>query len=84
MEGITTAEMMHRTGATLHQLRYWDKTGLVVPSVRQTDGRSGRRRFYSLEDVRRVEQIIALLENAYSLQEIRKIFKAAEKAKVSV
>jgi len=45
-----TSEVSHVVGATYSQLVYWDKTGLVKPSVKPASGR-GSRRLYSIEDI---------------------------------
>jgi len=61
-------------GATQNQLEYWDKTGLVKPSVRLASGR-GSRRLYSIEDVFELKILMKLLDSSLSLQRIRSSFQ---------
>jgi DNA-binding transcriptional MerR regulator len=61
-------------GATQKQLEYWDKTGLVKPSVRLASGR-GSRRLYSIEDVFELKILMKLLDSSLSLQRIRSSFQ---------
>lgn len=68
------SEVSHVTGATYGQLVYWDKTGLVKPSVRAAAGR-GRRRLYSVEDIFELKILMKLLESSLSLQRIRSSFR---------
>ncbi len=62
------------TGATYNQLVYWDKTGLVRPSVRAASGRGSRRR-YSVEDIFELKILMKLLDSSLSLQQIRSSFR---------
>ena len=43
-EGLTIAEAAHRTGVSVHTLRYYERAGLVVSPVDRTSG--GRRRYH--------------------------------------
>jgi DNA-binding transcriptional MerR regulator len=61
-------------GATQNQLVYWDKTGLVKPSVRLASGR-GSRRLYSIEDIFELKILVKLLDSSLSLQRIRSSFQ---------
>jgi DNA-binding transcriptional MerR regulator len=54
-----------------HQLRYWDRIGLLKPSVKETAGR-GFPRLYSEEDVTAAQIIGRLKREGASLQKIRK------------
>ena len=60
-------------GATYNQLVYWDKTGLVSPSLRAASGR-GSRRLYSVEDIFELKILIKLLDSSLPLQRIRSSF----------
>jgi len=60
-------------GATRNQLAYWDRTGLVSPSIRGARGR-GSRRLYSVEDIFELKILVRLLESPLSLQRIRSSF----------
>lgn len=66
------AEVARRlVGISYRQLDYWDKTGLLRPSVRQARGR-GSRRVYSFEDLVELRVIARLLALGVSLSAVRK------------
>ena len=71
MEGFTAEQASRFTKCTPHQLRYWDRTGLVKPSVQSTGGRPGVRRLYSFRDLVALRVIRSLLEEGLSLQRVR-------------
>ena len=52
------------------QLDYWDRTGLVQPSVRGATG-SGSQRLYAFRDILVLKLVKRLLEAGISLQQIR-------------
>lgn len=58
-------------GITYRQLDYWDKTGLLRPSVRQARGK-GSRRVYSFEDLVELRVIAGLLAVGIPLPTVRK------------
>jgi len=66
-------EVARVVGATRNQLAYWDRTGLVSPSLRGARGR-GSRRLYSVEDIFELQILVKLLESSLSLQRIRASF----------
>ncbi|HET8738272.1 MAG TPA: helix-turn-helix domain-containing protein [Acidimicrobiia bacterium] len=73
MEQAFTAEQACRlSNCTHHQLRYWDKVGLVKPSVQDTGGRPGVRRLYSFRDLVALRVVRGLLDNGMSLQRVRR------------
>lgn len=45
--GLSIAEAAHRTGVSVHTLRYYERAGLVVTTVERTTG--GRRRYHQLD-----------------------------------
>ncbi|MCD6390875.1 MAG: MerR family transcriptional regulator [Dehalococcoidia bacterium] len=69
-----TSEVSHVVGATYSQLVYWDKTGLVKPSVKPASGR-GSRRLYSIEDIFELKILVKLLDSSLPLQRIRSSFQ---------
>src|SRR6187551_846332 len=71
MEGFTAAEACRYTRCTSHQLRYWDRIGLVRPSLQSTGGRPGVRRVYSFRDLVSLKVISSLLDRGMSLQRVR-------------
>ncbi len=73
VEQAFTAEQACRlSNCTHHQLRYWDKVGLVKPSVQPTGGRPGVRRLYSFRDLVALRVVRSLLDNGMSLQRVRR------------
>ena len=58
-------------GITYRQLDYWDKTGLLRPSVKQARGK-GSRRVYSFEDLVELRVIAGILAVGLSLPAVRK------------
>jgi len=56
-------------------LRYWDKIGLVKPSVQSTRGRPGVRRYYSFRDLIALRIVKSLLDGGMSLQRVRRAFE---------
>lgn len=45
--GVSIAEAAHRTGVSVHTLRYYERAGLVITTVDRTSG--GRRRYRQLD-----------------------------------
>ena len=68
------SEVSRVVGTSQSQLSYWDKTGLVKPSVRPASGR-GSRRLYSIEDIFELKILVKLLNSSLSLQRIRSSFQ---------
>lgn len=71
-EGFTAQQASSLTGCTHHQLRYWDRVGLVAPSVQGTGGRPGVRRLYAFRDLVALRVVKSLLDNGMSLQRVRR------------
>jgi len=57
-------------GISYRQLDYWDRTGLVVPSIKSASG-SGSQRLYSFRDILVLKLVKRLLDAGVSLQQIR-------------
>lgn len=57
-------------GITYRQLDYWDRIGLVSPSIRSAKG-SGSQRLYAFRDVLVLKVVKRLLDTGVSLQQIR-------------
>lgn len=75
MEGFGVLQACRLTGCTSHQLRYWDKIGLVRPGIQSTGGRPGVRRLYSFRDLVALRVVRALLDGGMSLQRVRRAYK---------
>ena len=79
MEGFTADQASRFTNCTAHQLRYWDRIGLVKPSVQSTGGRPGIRRLYSFRDLVALRVIRSLLDGGMSLQRVRRALQFLRK-----
>ena len=79
MEGFTAEQASRFTGCTSHQLRYWDRIGLVKPTVQATGGRPGVRRLYDFRDLISLRVIRSLLEGGMSLQRVRRAIEYLRK-----
>jgi DNA-binding transcriptional MerR regulator len=79
MEGFTAEQASRFTGCTAHQLRYWDRIGLIKPSVQATGGRPGVRRLYSFRDLVELKCVRALLDGGMSLQRVRRAYEYLRK-----
>ena len=75
MEGFTSHQASRLTGCTPRQLRYWDKIGLVMPSVQGTGGRPGVPRLYSFRDLVALRVVTSLLDGGMSLQRVRRAYQ---------
>jgi DNA-binding transcriptional MerR regulator len=74
MEGFTAEQAIRFTGCTAHQLRYWDRIGLIKPTVQSTGGRPGVRRLYSFRDLVALKCVRSLLDGGMSLQRVRRAY----------
>ncbi|MEA2000941.1 MAG: MerR family transcriptional regulator [Actinomycetota bacterium] len=72
MDSFTAQQASVLTGCTSHQLRYWDKVNLVVPTIQSSGGRPGRRRLYSFRDLVALRVVKSLLDNGMSVQRVRR------------
>ncbi len=70
--GFTAEQASRLSNCTHHQLRYWDRVGLIIPSIQGTGGRPGVRRLYSFRDLVALRVVRSLLDNGMSLQRVRR------------
>jgi DNA-binding transcriptional MerR regulator len=75
LEGFTSQQACRLTACTPHQLRYWDRVGLVEPSIQGTGGRPGRRRLYTFRDLVALRVVRSLLDNGMSVQRVRRAWE---------
>ena len=75
VDGFNSLQAGRFTGCTGNQLRYWDKIGLVKPSIQATGGRPGVRRYYSFRDLIALKVVKSLLDGGLSLQRVRRAFE---------
>jgi DNA-binding transcriptional MerR regulator len=66
--GLSIAEAAHRTGVSVHTLRYYERAGLVVTPVDRTN--SGRRR-YQAEDLKWIKICTKLRATGMPIRAIR-------------
>ena len=71
MNAYNTMTASAVTGASERQLRYWDRLGIVKPSVGEAGGR-GSRRLYSFLDLVQARAAKRLRDGGLSLQRLRK------------
>jgi DNA-binding transcriptional MerR regulator/predicted RNase H-like HicB family nuclease len=69
--GFNADTVQRLTGITYRQLDYWDRTGLVRPSIRGAQGK-GSRRVYSFQDVVEVRVVSRMLASGVALPTVRK------------
>ena len=70
-QGYRAPQVTEILGISYRQLDYWDRTGLVKPSIKGAQG-SGTQRLYSFEDLLQLKVIKQLLDAGVSLQKVRK------------
>lgn len=68
--GYRGASAAAAAGISYRQLDYWDRTGLVVPSIQTATG-SGSQRLYAFRDILVLKLVKRLLDTGVSLQQIR-------------
>ena len=69
--GFSADTARRLTGVTYRQLDYWDRTGLLRPSIRGAAGK-GSRRVYSFQDVVELRVVSGMLASGVSLPAVRK------------
>ncbi len=70
LEGYRAPQVCRLVGITYRQLDYWDRTGLISPSIREAHG-SGTQRLYSFSDIVQLKVVKRLLDAGMSLKKIR-------------
>ncbi|HBZ55033.1 MAG TPA: hypothetical protein DEO88_06475 [Syntrophobacteraceae bacterium] len=66
MQSIYPTRMVQKlTGASLNQLKYWVRTGLVCPA------REGKCFFYSFKEIVKLRVLVSLKNKGLSLQRVR-------------
>jgi DNA-binding transcriptional MerR regulator len=66
-EALQVGELARRTGLTVRTLHYYDRIGLLKPSLRTEAG----YRLYTADDFARLQQVLSLRQLGFSLDEIR-------------
>ncbi|MHC4295483.1 MAG: MerR family transcriptional regulator [Planctomycetota bacterium] len=70
-DAFNTKQVSAIIGATVRQIGYWDKQGIVKPSIRCAAGR-GTQRLYSYRDLLALKTVKSLRDDEVPLQKIRK------------
>ena len=73
----TIREGTEITGITVNALRYYDRKGLLHPTVRNSEGR--KEWLYDDEAVRRAKRIVLLRRIGIPVESIAKVIEKAEK-----
>ena len=71
-DAFTSKQAIFLSACTSHQLRYWDKVGLVSPSIQSSNGKPGVPKLYSFRDIVSLRVIKTLLDNGMSIQRVRR------------
>ena len=80
--GYRGASAAAAAGISYRQLDYWDRTGLVIPSIQTATG-SGSQRLYAFRDILVLKLVKRLLDTGVSLQQIRFAFEQVRAAGIS-
>ena len=75
--GFGSPQVCKIVGITYRQLDYWDRTGLLGPSMKAAAG-SGTQRKYSFQDIVTLRVVKGLLDSGTTLQKIRQAFDHLE------
>lgn len=70
-DGFSADATLRVVGITYRQLDYWDKTGLIRPSIQRAKGK-GSRRIYSFGDLVELRVVGRLLSAGVPLPSVRK------------
>ncbi len=74
-DAFTSKQACYLSDCTSHQLRYWDKVGLVSPSIQSSHGKPGVPKLYSFRDIVSLKVIKTLLDNGMSIQRVRRAWR---------
>lgn len=75
--GFRSPQVCKVVGITYRQLDYWDRTGLLGPSMQEATG-SGTQRLYTFQDIVTLRVIKRLKDAGTSLHKIRQAFDQLE------
>jgi DNA-binding transcriptional MerR regulator len=72
--GFRSPQVCKIVGITYRQLDYWDRTGLLGPSLQEATG-SGTQRLYTFQDIVTLRVVKRLKDAGTSLHKIRSAFE---------
>ena len=75
--GFRSPQVCKVVGITYRQLDYWDRTGLLGPSLQEASG-SGTQRLYTFQDIVTLRVVARLKDAGTSLHKIRQAFEQLE------
>ncbi len=75
--GFRSPQVCAVVGITYRQLDYWDRTGLLGPSMQEASG-SGTQRLYTFQDIVTLRVVKRLKDAGTSLHKIRTAFEQLE------
>ncbi|MCH8029449.1 MAG: MerR family transcriptional regulator [Candidatus Dadabacteria bacterium] len=75
---IELIESLEGTKLTLDRLYYYERTGLIVPSIKKSTGK-GTHRLYSVEDVIALRWLVSLQKRGFSVQRYREVIEYLKK-----
>lgn len=73
-EALKVGELARRTGLTIRTLHHYDEIGLLKPSLHTESG----HRLYMPADIARLQQVLALRQFGFSLEEVRACLDKAD------
>ena len=71
---LKVGELARRTGLTVRTLHHYDEIGLLRPSLHTGSG----HRLYTAGDVARLQQLVALRQLGFSLEDVRACLDRAD------
>src|SRR5213080_4127982 len=71
-------ELAARTGLTVRTLHHYDAIGLLSPSGRTGSNHGSGHRLYTAADVARLQQVLALKQLGFGLEQIREYLSRAD------
>lgn len=77
---LTVQQTSELTGLSEHNLRYYERVGLLNPVSRETNSRHRR---YSAVDISRIQSLACLRLVGMSLEDMRRYFEKAENGKTA-
>ena len=75
--GFRSPQVCAVVGITYRQLDYWDRSGLLAPSLQEATG-SGTQRLYTFQDIVTLRVVKRLKDAGTSLHKIRSAFEQLE------
>jgi DNA-binding transcriptional MerR regulator len=79
----TVPELLRLTGMTRRQASYWDKTGLLNPTLRRSDAPTGKpSSFYSAADVIKALIVCHLRRSGFTPSQVQQVARNLEEHRI--